>query len=80
MTDPDEIRNTCASVRALRDAFGAKSPAGHRCSNVNEMLLNLPAAFVAPKNSTTCPRRNILFHLDKQLRDLASLARRDSQP
>lgn len=31
-------------LRAKRDFYGAETPIGHRCSNLDEALLNYPSA------------------------------------
>lgn len=39
-----DVENARRKLVALRDAHGADTPMGHRCSNLIEMIQNLPPA------------------------------------
>lgn len=65
------LEQTRCDLIALRNAHGADSPIGYRCSNLVELIQNLQGA-------TGERRDGIMANIEKQAADLARL-RRDLQ-
>lgn len=69
---PASVKKTRNHLRKLRDAIGADTFKGRRCSNMIEMLDNLPSA--RSKNPTKIEqRRKLLRALPEQAAEMARL-------
>lgn len=61
------VGQLCTSLLKKRDRFGAFTPAGYRCSNLNEMLLSY-------RTATGDQRKNLERGMAIQARELAELS------
>lgn len=72
-----EIEQTCGDLIALRfSKFGADTPEGHRCSNIEQGLENLPPDGIdyLTRDSTRDQRVRLLKCIRWQISDLSRMA------
>ena len=72
--DP-ELADTLRQLHALRREHGAETPVGHRCSNLIEMIDNLPPEgidYLTP-DAVVEQKATLLASMRKQMASLAML-------
>jgi hypothetical protein len=75
-----DLENARRKLTALRDAHGADTPMGHRCSNLIEMIQNMPPE---PKDrieylehpAVGSQRANLIASIEKTMAEMAAITK-----
>lgn len=79
-----DVEDARRKLTVLRQAHGADTPMGHRCSNLIEMLQNLPPAEADRIEYLERPlvktqRENLLETIKKTMAEMGEITKKDSQ-
>lgn len=73
-----DLENARRDLIALRDAHGADTPMGHRCSNLIEMIQNLPPApegriEYLEHDAVKSQRENLIASIKRTMTEMAEI-------